>query len=247
MIESLRWREFTLVYVAYMGFLACRKNYGLWLPAVVSDLGHTKGQAGILGSALEFTYGACSFLNGVVVCADCAHARAVQRASARAARLPMHCAAFCSLSMASLLARRAADRRAACEASAHRGPCSERARQHLHRGHRVVADDDRAVDSQRRSAVGGVALRDKRLPRVVPRPRAARRMVLAALDVPERGRRAHPALRERLRLHSWLASGASRARCCQLGDRRPARLVLERLACGGSGERAVDEGETFEG
>ena len=66
-ITQLRWREFALVYVAYMGFLACRKNYGLWLPAVVSELGHTKGQAGILGSALEFTYGTCSFLNGVVV------------------------------------------------------------------------------------------------------------------------------------------------------------------------------------
>jgi len=66
-ITQLRWREFALVYVAYMGFLACRKNYGLWLPAVVSELGHTKGQAGILGSALEFTYGTCSFLNGVVI------------------------------------------------------------------------------------------------------------------------------------------------------------------------------------
>lgn len=67
MIEKLRWREFALIYVAYMGFLACRKNYGLWLPAVVSELGHSKGQAGILGSAMEFTYGTCSFLNGAVI------------------------------------------------------------------------------------------------------------------------------------------------------------------------------------
>mmetsp|Transcript_3853 Transcript_3853/g.10056 ORF Transcript_3853/g.10056 Transcript_3853/m.10056 type:complete len:500 (+) Transcript_3853:54-1553(+) len=66
-VERLRWREFSLAYVAYMGFLACRKNYGLWLPAVVSELGHSKGQAGMLGSSLEFTYGACSFLNGVVI------------------------------------------------------------------------------------------------------------------------------------------------------------------------------------
>ena len=66
-IERLRWREFALVYLSYMGFLACRKNYGLWLPAVVSELGHSKGKAGMLGSALEFSYGACSFFNGVVV------------------------------------------------------------------------------------------------------------------------------------------------------------------------------------
>ena len=63
----MRWREFALVYVAYMGFLVSRKNYGFWLRPVISELGYAKGQAGLIGSTLEVTYGTCSFLNGVVV------------------------------------------------------------------------------------------------------------------------------------------------------------------------------------
>lgn len=65
--ERLRWREFALVYVAYMGYLLSRKNYGFWLPSVISELGYEKGQAGLIGSSLETLYGTCSFLNGVVV------------------------------------------------------------------------------------------------------------------------------------------------------------------------------------
>lgn len=64
---NMRWREFALVYVAYMGFLVSRKNYGFWLRPVISDLGYAKGQAGLIGSTLEVTYGTCSFLNGVVI------------------------------------------------------------------------------------------------------------------------------------------------------------------------------------
>ena len=63
----LKWREFALVYVAYMGFLCSRKNYGFWLRPVISELGYAKGQAGLIGSTLEVTYGTCSFLNGVVI------------------------------------------------------------------------------------------------------------------------------------------------------------------------------------
>ena len=63
----LQWREFGLIYVAYMGFLLSRKNYGFWLRPVISELGYPKGQAGLLGSTLEVTYGTCSFLNGVVI------------------------------------------------------------------------------------------------------------------------------------------------------------------------------------
>ena len=66
-VPLLRWREFALIYVAYMGFLLSRKNYGFWLRSVISELGHEKGQAGLLGSTLEVTYGTCSFLNGVVI------------------------------------------------------------------------------------------------------------------------------------------------------------------------------------
>ena len=36
----MRWREFALVYVAYMGFLVSRKNYGFWLRPVISELGY---------------------------------------------------------------------------------------------------------------------------------------------------------------------------------------------------------------
>jgi len=65
--ERLRWREFGLVYIAYMGFLISRKNYGFWLPSVISEHGYSKGQAGLIGSSMEITYGTCSFINGVVI------------------------------------------------------------------------------------------------------------------------------------------------------------------------------------
>lgn len=60
-------REFALIYMAYMGFLMVRKNYGFWLPSVLSVLGKGKGEAGMLGSTFEMTYGAASLLNGVLV------------------------------------------------------------------------------------------------------------------------------------------------------------------------------------
>jgi len=65
--EQLRWREFGLVYIAYMGFLLSRKNYGFWLPSVIAEHGYSKGQAGLIGSSMEITYGTCSFINGVVI------------------------------------------------------------------------------------------------------------------------------------------------------------------------------------
>ena len=64
---KLRMREFGLIYIAYMGFLIARKNYGFWLPSVLSELGKGKGEAGALGSTFEMTYGAASLLNGVLV------------------------------------------------------------------------------------------------------------------------------------------------------------------------------------
>lgn len=62
-----RLREFVLVYATYMIFLACRRNYGFWLPSVLSRLGKSKGEAGAIGSALEISYGVCSLLNGVLI------------------------------------------------------------------------------------------------------------------------------------------------------------------------------------
>ena len=63
-IARVRWREFTLIYMAYMSFLMARKNYGFWLPAVLSELGKGKGEAGLLGSTFEIAYGSCALLNG---------------------------------------------------------------------------------------------------------------------------------------------------------------------------------------
>lgn len=65
--HQLRMREFALMYVTYMTFLACRRNYGFWLPSVLSRLGKSKGEAGAIGSALEMSYGACSLVNGVLI------------------------------------------------------------------------------------------------------------------------------------------------------------------------------------
>ena len=90
--HRLQWREFGLVYIAYMGFLVSRKNYGFWLRPVISELGYAKGQAGLIGSTLEVTYGTCSFLNGVVV-----------RAHARLSTFyPSDTFTFCILSHAAL-------------------------------------------------------------------------------------------------------------------------------------------------
>jgi len=44
-----------------------RKNYGFWLPSLLSELGKGKGEAGSLGSTFEMAYGAASLLNGVLI------------------------------------------------------------------------------------------------------------------------------------------------------------------------------------
>lgn len=44
-----------------------RKNYGFWLPFVLSEMGKGKREAGTLGSTFEMTYGAASLFNGVLV------------------------------------------------------------------------------------------------------------------------------------------------------------------------------------
>jgi len=65
--NRVRMREFALIYAAYMGFLLVRKNYGFWLPSVLSEMGKGKGEAGLLGSTFEVAYGAASLLNGVLI------------------------------------------------------------------------------------------------------------------------------------------------------------------------------------
>ncbi|KAL1520181.1 hypothetical protein AB1Y20_023651 [Prymnesium parvum] len=66
-VSQLRMREFALIYIAYMGFLIARKNYGFWLPSVLSELGKGKREAGTLGSTFEMTYGAASLFNGILI------------------------------------------------------------------------------------------------------------------------------------------------------------------------------------
>lgn len=63
----IRMQEFALIYVSYMTFLAARKNYGFWLPAVLNELEKSKGEAGVLGSSFEIAYGVSAVLNGVII------------------------------------------------------------------------------------------------------------------------------------------------------------------------------------
>jgi len=65
--SRVRSSEFALIYVAYMCFLLARKNYGFWLPSVLSELQAGKGEAGLLGSTFEIVYGTCALLNGVLI------------------------------------------------------------------------------------------------------------------------------------------------------------------------------------
>ncbi len=65
--NRLRNREFALVYLAYMTMLMTRRNYGFWLPAVLSEMGKGKGEAGLLGTTFEMVYGTCALLNGVLI------------------------------------------------------------------------------------------------------------------------------------------------------------------------------------
>ena len=59
--------EFALIYLAYMTILMTRRNYGFWLPAVLSEMNKDKGQAGLLGTTFEMVYGTCALLNGVLI------------------------------------------------------------------------------------------------------------------------------------------------------------------------------------
>ena len=62
-----RYVEFGGIYLCYMCFLMARKNYGFWLPSVLSELELGKAAGGTLGSTFEITYGACALLNGPLI------------------------------------------------------------------------------------------------------------------------------------------------------------------------------------
>ena len=101
----MQWREFGLIYMAYMGFLLSRKNYGFWLRPVISELGYAKGQAGLIGSTLEVTYGTCSFLNGVVVRGRPAYAPCATRPTHSVLRGLGHAKSATALALARLYIR----------------------------------------------------------------------------------------------------------------------------------------------
>ena len=62
------WRIRTLysIFTGYALFYLTRKSLTFAMPALIADLGFTKGQLGLLGSILAITYGVSKFLSGLV-------------------------------------------------------------------------------------------------------------------------------------------------------------------------------------
>ena len=60
-------RVFVTLYFAYTIAYVARKNYGFWIPSLISKLGKTKAQVGTLGSSFEFIGGVTKVLGGVLV------------------------------------------------------------------------------------------------------------------------------------------------------------------------------------
>ncbi|MCI5052480.1 MAG: MFS transporter family glucose-6-phosphate receptor UhpC [Simkaniaceae bacterium] len=61
-----RWRILIGMYVGYALFYLTRKSFIFVMPAMVSELGMTKAQLGILGSVLYISYGLSKFLSGIL-------------------------------------------------------------------------------------------------------------------------------------------------------------------------------------
>jgi len=61
-----RWRIFYGMYIGYVFYYFSRKSFTFAMPALMDDLGFTKGQLGILASIFSLTYGASKFLSGVL-------------------------------------------------------------------------------------------------------------------------------------------------------------------------------------
>lgn len=61
-----RWRIFIGMYVGYIFYYFSRKSLVCIMPVLISDLGMTKSDLGILGSILALTYGASKFLSGIL-------------------------------------------------------------------------------------------------------------------------------------------------------------------------------------
>lgn len=58
---------FALIYCAYVGLLVARKNYGLWIPYVLTTLDVDKRDVGAIGSSYEIASGTGALFNGIVI------------------------------------------------------------------------------------------------------------------------------------------------------------------------------------
>jgi len=61
-----RIRAFYAVFFGYAFFYVCRSNLSVALPRLITDLGYTKTQVGIIGSTFYATYSIAKFVNGVL-------------------------------------------------------------------------------------------------------------------------------------------------------------------------------------
>ena len=63
--KRLRWQVFLGVFIGYAGYYLVRKNFSLVMPDLV-EAGYSKGELGIISSAISIAYGLSKFLSGSV-------------------------------------------------------------------------------------------------------------------------------------------------------------------------------------
>ena len=61
-----RMRTFYSMYIGYVFFYLTRKSFTFVMPMMISEMGFTKADLGILGSILYLTYGVSKFFSGIM-------------------------------------------------------------------------------------------------------------------------------------------------------------------------------------
>lgn len=61
--RKLRWQVFLGIFIGYAGYYLVRKNFSLIMPDLIAQ-GYTKGQLGIIASAVSISYGISKFVMG---------------------------------------------------------------------------------------------------------------------------------------------------------------------------------------
>ena len=61
-----RIRIFYSIYMGYALFYFTRKSFAFVMPALITELGFTKSELGILGTLLALSYGVSKFLSGIL-------------------------------------------------------------------------------------------------------------------------------------------------------------------------------------